>query len=164
MKKKQRFAWKCCCTQAWKLFEKIRPWAKDQELFWKIHEKFTAARRKSLKISFVWFYANANKINKEIRGQDARRLTDSGLSGFINACKIKLLWVQRKRQSKKTHQLPAIMQWHSILREGIIKASISLPCYDKKSGRLTPDRRFNIGQVPVSLTIDCKTSRKGIQT
>ena len=123
-----------------------------------------SSKKKKLENSFVWFYANANKINKEIREQDARRLTSSGLSGFINACKIKLLWVQRKRQSKKTHQLPAIMQWHSMLREGIIKTSISLPCYDKKWGRLTPDRRFNIGQVPVTLTIDCKTSRKGIQT
>ena len=52
------------------------------------------------------------------------------------------------------------MQWHSMLREGLIKTSIFLPCYYKKWGRLTPDRRFNVDQVSMLFAIDYKTTFK----
>ena len=95
-------------------------------------------------------------MNKEIRGQDARCLPKIAVPCFINAYKIKLRRIQRKWQSKKIDHLSAIMQWHSMLREGLIKTGISLPSYDKKLRRFTSDCRFNVNQVPIPFTIDCK--------
>ena len=75
-----------------------------------LSETPSEVHRRKNKMLENWFYANANKINKEIRGQDVRRLPKSVVSRFINAYKIKLRRVKRKRQSKKIDHLPAIMQ------------------------------------------------------
>ena len=42
------------------------------------------------------------------------------------------------------------------MREGLIKAGSSLPYYDTKWGRFTPERRFNVDQVPMPFAIDSK--------
>ena len=50
------------------------------------------------------------------------------------------------------------MQWHSMLREEIIKAGISLPSHAKNWLRFTPDPRSNVDQVPMPFAIDCKAT------
>ena len=50
------------------------------------------------------------------------------------------------------------MTFHTTLREGLIKTGSNLPYYDKKWGRFTPNRRFNVGQVPMPFAIDSKTT------
>ena len=63
--------------------KKDQTFIKAQRFLRKLHQKF-----KNLKISYAWYYANANKINKEIRGKDAKRLPKSVVSCFINASKM----------------------------------------------------------------------------
>ena len=87
--KRNRDAFENAATQTYKKpLEKIRPSTRHQELFRKLRQKFPAPRTKGLEISYEWFYANANKINKEIRRQRPRRLPKSVVSRFINAYKM----------------------------------------------------------------------------
>ena len=50
------------------------------------------------------------------------------------------------------------MTFHTTLREGLIKTGGQLPSYDKKWGRFTPERRFNVDQVPMPFAIESKTT------
>ena len=84
-----------------KVLKKIRPSTKHKELFKKLHQKFTGARSKGRKVSFAWFYANANKINREMHGNDSPRLQKSVVTRFMKYYKIKLRRVQRKETVNK---------------------------------------------------------------
>ena len=87
--KRNRDALENAATQTYKKpLEKMRPSTRYQELFRKLRQKFPAPRTKGLEISYGWFYANANKINKEIRRQRPRRLPKSVVSRFLNAYKM----------------------------------------------------------------------------
>ena len=66
-------------AQRQKTLKKDKTFTKTQRTFSETPSEVHPAKTKGLKISYAWFYANANKINKEIRGQDTRRLPKSVL-------------------------------------------------------------------------------------
>ena len=82
----------------------------------------------------------------------------SVVTRFIKSYNIKLRRVQRKKTVNKLSHLPKLMTWHTILRKDLIKTGSHLPYYDTKWGRFTPERRFNVDQVPMSFAIDSKTT------
>ena len=108
--------------------------------------------------SFMSIKLNANKINREMHGNDSPRLPKSVVTRFIKNYKIKLRRVQRKKTVNKLEYLPKMMTWHTTLREGLIKMGGQLLYYDKKWGRFEPKRRFNVDQVPVPFAIDTKST------
>ena len=75
----------------------MRPSTRHKEVFQKLHKKFVSARSKGLRISHAWFYANANRINKEVNGSEATHLPKSSVTRFNKTYKIKLRRVQRKK-------------------------------------------------------------------
>ena len=127
----------------------------------KLHKKFLSARSKGLRISHAWFYANANRINKEVNGSEATRLPKSSVTRFIRTYKIKLRRVQRKKQANKTNYLPAIMRWHTTLRERLIKTGKSSPNYNEKWGRFKPNRRFKCRSCPLAFRNLCQNNVRG---
>ena len=50
------------------------------------------------------------------------------------------------------------MTWHTALCDGMIKMGSHLPYHDIKWGRFTPERRFNVDQVPMPFSNDNKTT------
>ena len=77
-----------------KLLTKNRPSKKHEKIYRELFKKFYAARQKGLRVSFAWFYSNANKISREIN--DGNRITKSAITMFIKKYNIKLRRVQRK--------------------------------------------------------------------
>ena len=55
-----------------------------------------------------------------------------------------------------------LMTWHTASCEGLIKMGSHLPYHDIKWGRFTPERRFNVDQVPMPLPMTTKQLRKSI--
>ena len=93
-----------------------------------------------------------------MHGTDPPGLPKSVVTRFIKSYNIKLRRVQRKKTVNKLSHLPKLMTWHTTLREGLKKTGSHLPYYDTKWGRFTPERRFNVDQVPVPFAIDSKTT------
>ena len=62
----------------------------------------------------------------------------------------------RKRQVDVKKNTPALMKWHSNLREKLIKSACSKSTYDKKWGRFPPDKRLNVDQIPLPFVIESK--------
>ena len=77
---------------------------------------------------------------------------------FIKQYNIKLRRVQRKKQAPKGNFEDKLKQWHSSLKEKLIKADQSKPSYDRKWGRFQPSAWFNVDQVPLTFVIDRKTT------
>ena len=143
-----------------RLLKKIRPSTRHKDLFKQLHQKFATARSKGRKVSYAWFYATANKVNKEMHGTDSPRLLKSVVTRFIKSYNIKLRPVQRKKTVNTLSHLPKLMTWHTTLREGLIKTGSHLAYYDTKWGRFTPERRFNVDQMPMPFVIDSKTTNE----
>ena len=77
---------------------------------------------------------------------------------FIKQYNIKLRRVQRKKQAPKGNFEDKLKQWHSSLKEKLIKADQSKPSYDRKWGRFQPNAWFNVDQVPLPFVTDRKTT------
>ena len=92
-----------------KLLKKIRPSTRHKNLFEKLHQRFRTARSKGRKVSHAWFYATANKINKETHGTKSHRLPKSVVTRFIKSYNIKLRRVQRKKTVNKLSHLHQLM-------------------------------------------------------
>lgn len=89
------------------MLKKSRPSKKHVAVFGKLYCKLETARRKGLRISFVWLYANANKFNKESY-KDVKSLPKSAITAFIRKYGIKLRRVQQKKIQRtylKNHEM-----------------------------------------------------------
>ena len=138
-----------------RLLTKGRKSKKHDELFKKLLPKFRAAREKGRVVSFSWLYTHASNIHKELNpGADVRRLSPSVVVSFTRKFKIKMRRVQCRKQKPRSEGVADLMAWHTKLREGIIKTGPNLPFYDSKFGRYSPDRRFNVDQVPMPFAIN----------
>ena len=116
------------------------------------------ARNLGRKVSYAWFYITANKINAELNPNALRVPPKSDAMRFIKQYNIKLRRVQRKKQAPKGNFEDKLKQWHSSLKEKLIKADQSKPSYDRKWGRFQPSAWFNVDQVPLPFVIDRKTT------
>ena len=116
------------------------------------------ARNLGRKVSYAWFYITANKINAELNPNALRVPPKSDAMRFIKQYNIKLRRVQRKKQAPKGNFEDKLKQWHSSLKEKLIKADQSKPSHDRKWGRFQPNAWFNVDQVPLPFAIDRKTT------
>ena len=62
-----------------------------------------------------------------------------------------------EKQVPKISYTSAMMKWHCEIREGLEKTGSNRP-FDPKWGRYTPDKWFNVDQVPLPFAIDRKTT------
>ena len=85
-----------------KILRKNRPSKKHDAVYRKLYKKFETARKKGLRVSFAWLYANGNKFNKELH-KNANNLPKSAITAFIRRYNIKLRRVQRKKKLTKWH-------------------------------------------------------------
>ena len=137
-----------------KMLTKKRPSDRHNKVFKLLYEKFIAARKRGLRVSFAWLYINANKLSKET--EEEKRVPKNAITAFTKKYGIKLRRVQRKKRVDKTSFLPKVLKWHSLLREGLIKTKRDSSSYDKKWGRFKPNRRLNVDQVPLPFEIEVK--------
>ena len=151
-KKQEKKICDAALTRNLKLLKKNRPSTKHNHVHRKLYSKFETSRRKGLRISFTWLYANASKINKELK-KDANHLPKSAVTAFIRKYRIKFRRVQRKKKLDKTVYLPKIMKWHSTLREVLVKSKNDSTTYDPKWGRFLPGRWLNVDQIPLPFAI-----------
>ena len=119
-------------------------------------QQFVKARNLGRKVSYAWFYITANKINAELNPNALRVPPKSDAMRFIKQYNIKLRRVQRKKQAPKENFEDKLKQWHSSLREKLIKIDQSKPSYYKKWGRFQPNAWFNVDQVPLPFVTDRK--------
>ena len=108
------------CTEHKKMLRKGRPSERHRQVYNKSYKRFCHVRKRGLKVPFSWFYVTMNKIQKEIKA-DGARIPKSAVTRFIRQYKIKLQRVQCKKRVEKTNFQGQMMQWHSTLREGLIK-------------------------------------------
>ena len=137
--------------------KKNRLSSKHNPLFKELIEKFRKTRGRGGKVSFSWIYTNANMINRTLY-PGASRLSKSIVVTFLKKYSIKLRRVQRKKQESKGSHTATLMNWHGELREGLIKTGSKRPYYHPKWGRYTPERRWNVDQVPMEFAINRKTT------
>ena len=66
--------------------------------------------------------------------------------------------MSKEKNDLTNRHTPALMKWHSSLREGLVKTGANLPQYDRQWGRFPPDKRFNVDQVPLPFAINRTTT------
>ena len=140
-----------------KLMKKNRLSSKHNPLFKELIEKFRKTRGRGGKVSFSWIYTNANMINM-ILYPGASRLSKSIVVTFLKKYSIKLCHIQRKKQESKGSHTATLMNWHGELREGLIKTGSKRLYYHPKWGHYTPERCWNVDQVPMESAINRKTT------
>ena len=79
--------------------------------------------------NFEWLYVRANKIHLELT-PNADRLSKSTITYFLRRNKIRMLRVQKKRQTDVKKLIPEFMKWHGNLREKLVKSGSKKPTYD----------------------------------
>lgn len=75
---------------------------------------------------------------------------------FLKKHKIRMPCVQSIRQTDVKKQIPNLMEWHSNLREKLIKFASGKPNYGQKWGRFSPKKRNNVDQIPLPFVIENK--------
>ena len=76
MKKQEKKICDAAVQSSLKLLKKNRASKKHNAVYTKLYSELETAKRKALRISFAWLYANANKLNKELN-KDAKPLPKS---------------------------------------------------------------------------------------
>ena len=128
-KKEDALFKKAAETNRLELLTKCRRNDKHKTLFRKLFEKFNDARSKELRVNFEWLYVRANKIHLELT-PNADRLSKSTITYFLRRNKIRMLRVQKKRQTDVKKPIPEFMKWHGNLREKLVKSGSKKPTYD----------------------------------
>ena len=155
-KKSRKIIFEKAAKEHSRLLTKGRRSKKHDAVFDKLIPKFRAARGKGQVVSFAWLYTHASKIHKELNPDSTRRLSPSVVVAFKRKYHIKMRRVQCRKQKPRTDGVSALLAWHAELREGVIRTGPNLPFYDPKFGRYSPDRRFNVDQVPMPFAMGVK--------
>ena len=137
---------------------KIRKANKHNGLFVKLYEKVSSYRKKGLKVSHKWIHVQAQKLNKDINGDSVKPIGRHIVSRFVSHYNIKIRRKQRSRPKPKQDYTQRIMQFHSTLREALIKTSPDDPNFDPKWGMYPPAKRINVDQSPLPFVVDRGTT------
>ena len=137
---------------------KIRPTViKHGELYKRLYVKFTSARKRGWCVNFNWMWAHARKLYKEINNDDSLNIGKYVVVKFLKIYGIRMRRKQRNKKLSKEVYRQAVMKWHALTREKLIRTGFN-ENYDPKWGRFKPYQRFNVDQSPLPFVIEKKST------
>ena len=135
-----------------RLLKKIRLSTRHKNLSKQLHQRFATARS-FLMSGFTLLPIKLTKKCMELTLLDCQKVWLLTLSRVTT-----LNYAETTEKNGQQVCMFASLTWYTTLREGLIKTGSHLPLHDRKSGRFTPERRFNVDQVPMPFAIDSKTT------
>ena len=78
------------------------------------------------------------------------------VTNFIKRHLLKYRGVQRNKKKSKEAFREKRVNWHAILREGLVRTGAKESCYKEKWGYYKPHQRLNIDQPLLPFAIECK--------
>ena len=132
---------------------KIRRATKYVNLYKVLEKKFKGCRAKGYHISFAWLWSRARTIYREQLGDESAALKHHVIVNFIKRKNLRMRRKQRSKNVLKEDMLAKMMEWHTVLRERLIRTG-KQDDYDEKRGRFPPECRFNVDQSPCPFVFD----------
>lgn len=136
-----------------KLFT-IRPGIKYKELYSELSAVFKQARAKGHHVDFNWLWSKGRKIYREQTGDENVVLRKHVIANFIKRHKLKQRKIQRNNKMPKEHYREKMKNWHTKLRERVVRTGANDARYGKKFGYFLPQNRFNMDQSPLPFARD----------
>ena len=132
---------------------KIRKSTTYDELYQALAAKYKECRSKGHRIDHSWLCSNATKIFQEQQKNSSTQLRSHVISNFISKYNLRIRRNQGFIEIPDDSVLQQLQDWHSMLRERLVRTGSSED-YDSKWGRFPPQCRFNVDQVPCPFLSD----------
>ena len=132
---------------------KIRRVTKHVNLYKVPEKKFKECRAKGYRTSFAWLWSRARTIYREEFGDESATVKHHVTVNFIKRYKLRMRKKQRSKNVSKEDMRAKMMEWHTVLREKLIRTR-KQDDYDEKWSRFPPECRFNVDQSPCPFVFD----------
>ena len=132
---------------------KIRRATKYVNLYKALEKKFKECRAKGYRISFAWLWSRARTIYREQLGDDSAIVKHHVIVSFIKRYNLRMRKKQRSKNVSKEDMRAKMLEWHSVLRERLIRTG-KQDDYDEKWSRFRPECHLNVDQSPCPFVFD----------